>query len=102
MSGIPDGVNFHVGESVDGALTCFCAEELCNEEHFCDGCVAGATTKVPPPTTSTKVPPPTHAGFHCYEGTSGIHGFPLDLQPVNCEAGVVNCAKIAGSKLSKY
>ena len=52
MSGIPDGVNFHVGESVDGALTCFCAEELCNEEHFCDGCVAGTTTEVPPPTTT--------------------------------------------------
>ena len=57
VSGIPDGVQFHVGESVDGALTCFCAEELCNEElcneeHFCDGCVAGTTTEVPPPTTT--------------------------------------------------
>jgi len=42
VSGIPDGVKFHVGEDIDGPVTCFCAEELCNVENFCDGCVAGS------------------------------------------------------------
>ena len=41
MSGIPDGM-LDVGETVDGALTCFCTGDLCNGEHFCDGCVAGS------------------------------------------------------------
>jgi hypothetical protein len=36
--------------------------------------------------------------FKCNAGTSGILGFPLDLQPVPCEDRVVNCAKITGSK----
>ena len=36
----------------------------------------------------------------CNEGASGIHGFPLDLQPHLCEDGVVSCAKIFGSKFS--
>ena len=41
VSGIPDGM-LDVGETVDGALTCFCTGDLCNGEHFCDGCVAGS------------------------------------------------------------
>ena len=38
--------------------------------------------------------------LQCNEGASGIHGFPMDLQPHTCEDGVVNCAKIVGSKFS--
>ena len=36
----------------------------------------------------------------CNEGSSGIHGFPLEIEPAECDAGVVNCAKIRGSKYS--
>ena len=84
VSGIPDGVQFHEGETIADALTCFCAEELCNVEHFCDDCTVGSGT----------------VSLQCNEGASGIHGFPLDLQPHTCEDGVVNCAKIVGSKFS--
>ena len=42
VSGIPDGVQFHEGEPIADALTCFCAEELCNVEHFCDDCTVGS------------------------------------------------------------
>merc|ERR1712215_174466 len=42
VSGIPDDVSFDVGETVDGAITCFCTGDLCNGEHFCDACVAGS------------------------------------------------------------
>merc|ERR1711970_1463005 len=33
----------------------------------------------------------------CNEGSSGIHGFPLEIEPKECDAGVVNCAKIRGT-----
>ena len=44
VSGIPDGVQFHEGEIIADAITCFCAEELCNVEHFCDDCTVGSGT----------------------------------------------------------
>ena len=39
------------------------------------------------------------ASLKCNSGTSGIHGFPEDLEPADCDDGVLNCAKITGSKL---
>merc|ERR1712098_296773 len=42
VAGIPDGVQLNVGETIDNAVTCFCSDELCNGEHFCDGCTAGS------------------------------------------------------------
>ena len=93
VSGIPDGVQFHEGETIADAITCFCARELCNTEDFCDDCTVGSTL----PTGASTAP--SGVGFHCNDGASGIHGFPLDLQPHLCDDGVASCAKITGSKL---
>ena len=41
VSGIPEGVEFNVGDTVSDTLTCFCKEELCNNKTFCDSCTAG-------------------------------------------------------------
>ena len=39
MPGVPSGVTFDVGDvHYTGALTCFCAGDLCNSEHWCDTC----------------------------------------------------------------
>ena len=46
VDGIPDGINVAIGEPVSDAFTCFCSEELCNVEHFCDDCVVESTFTV--------------------------------------------------------
>ena len=46
VDGIPDGINVAIGELVSDAFTCFCSEELCNVEHFCDDCVVESTFTV--------------------------------------------------------
>ena len=40
--------------------------------------------------------------LRCNSGTSGIHGFPVDLVPADCDDGTLNCAKITGSKLELF
>ena len=65
------------------AITCFCSGDLCNDQHFCDDCAVGSSLK-------------------CNSGTSGIHGFPVDLVPADCDDGTLNCAKITGSKLELF
>ena len=42
VSGIPDGIQFHEGETIADAITCFCAEELCNTKDFCNDCTVGS------------------------------------------------------------
>merc|ERR1719153_1487863 len=53
ISGVPDGVQLDVGETVDGAITCFCTGDLCNGEHFCDTCVVTNSTSTATTTTTT-------------------------------------------------
>ena len=42
VSGIPEGVQFHEGETIADAITCFCADELCNTKDFCNDCTVGS------------------------------------------------------------
>ena len=43
VSGIPDGIEFSIGETVMDAVTCFCSGDLCNDQHFCDDCAVGSS-----------------------------------------------------------
>lgn len=36
VQGIPHGIPYDVGETLDDAVTCFCDSELCNVVNFCD------------------------------------------------------------------
>ena len=40
--GIPSGINFNVGDKYTSTKTCFCRDDLCNTQTFCDdGCNSG-------------------------------------------------------------
>jgi hypothetical protein len=55
-NGIPDGIDIAIGAPVSDAVTCFCSEELCNDEHFCDDCGVESTSTVTTWTTDTTTP----------------------------------------------
>ena len=48
FSGLPDGIIFDTGEDFSSITTCFCGAELCNTEHWCDGCQVNSSASLLP------------------------------------------------------
>ena len=48
-SGLPQGIVFDVGDYDHSSVTtCFCGSDLCNTEHWCDGCRASSSSSLFP------------------------------------------------------
>ena len=55
-SGLPQGIVFDVGDYDHSSVTtCFCGSELCNTEHWCDGCRASSSTSLLPALASLAI-----------------------------------------------
>lgn len=48
-SGLPQGIVFEGGDDdVSSITTCFCGSDLCNTEHWCDGCQLSSSSSLVP------------------------------------------------------